>query len=328
MSQTSTQALMFLNRVAKNYKHLKRRARREGIECFRVYDRDIPELSFALDVYGQRAHLQEYSAPVTEVRAQREWRSAMHAATAQALDIPLRQVVLKQRHGQRPDVQYRKLGPRGEDFIVGEGGHRFIVNLTDYLDTGLFLDHRQTRALVRSLAAGRRFLNLFCYTGSFSVYAAAGGAKTSTSVDLSNTYLDWARRNFELNGMDAGRHRLDQADARRFVRDEAVAGQRYDLIVLDPPSFSNSKRMQGVLDVQRDHVALIRGCVEILAPAGDMLFSTNLHSFRLDAAALAGLKIADISAQTVPSDFRNRKIHKCWRICRASGNSPVILFPA
>jgi len=319
MSQTSTQAQMFLNRVAKNYKHLKRRARREGIECFRVYDRDIPELSFALDVYGQRAHLQEYSAPVTEVRAQREWRSAMHAATAQALDIPLRQVVLKQRHGQRPDVQYRKLGPRGEDFIVGEGGHRFIVNLTDYLDTGLFLDHRKTRALVQSLAAGRRFLNLFCYTGSFSVYAAAGGAKTSTSVDLSNTYLDWARRNFELNGMDAGRHRLDQADARRFVRDEAVAGQRYDLIVLDPPSFSNSKRMQGVLDVQRDHVALIRGCVEILASAGDMLFSTNLRSFRLDAAALAGLKIADISAQTVPSDFRNRKIHKCWRICRDEG---------
>jgi 23S rRNA (cytosine1962-C5)-methyltransferase len=319
MSQTSTQAQMFLNRVAKNYQHLKRRARREGIECFRVYDRDIPELSFALDVYGQRAHLQEYSVPVTEVRAQREWRSAMHAATAQALDIPLRQVVLKQRHGQRPDVQYRKLGPRGEDFIVAEGGHRFIVNLTDYLDTGLFLDHRQTRALVQSLAAGRRFLNLFCYTGSFSVYAAAGGAKTSTSVDLSNTYLDWARRNFELNGMDAGRHRLDQADARRFVRDEAVAGQRYDLIVLDPPSFSNSKRMRGVLDVQRDHVALIRGCVEILAPAGDMLFSTNLRSFRLDAAALAGLKIADISAQTVPSDFRNRKIHKCWRICRDEG---------
>ena len=314
MSQTSTQAQMFLNRVAKNYKHLKRRARREGIECFRVYDRDIPELSFALDVYGQRAHLQEYSAPVTEVRAQREWRSAMHAATAQALDMPLRQVVLKQRHGQRPDVQYRKLGPRGEDFIVGEGGHRFIVNLTDYLDTGLFLDHRQTRALVQSLAAGRRFLNLFCYTGSFSVYAAAGGAKTSTSIDLSNTYLDWARRNFELNGMDAGRHRLDQADARRFVRDEAVAGQRYDLIVLDPPSFSNSKRMQGVLDVQRDHVALIRGCVEILAPAGDMLFSTNLRSFRLDAAALAGLNVTDISAQTVPPDFRNRKIHKCWRI--------------
>lgn len=314
MLQVTTQAQMFLNRIAKNYRHLRKWARREGIECFRVYDRDIPELPFALDVYGQRAQLQEYSPPVTDVRAQSEWRSAMHAAAAQALQLPLQDVLLKQRHGQRPDAQYRKLGPRGEDFIVGEGGHRFIVNLTDYLDTGLFLDHRETRALVQSLAAGRRFLNLFCYTGSFSVYAAAGGAKTSTSVDLSNTYLDWARRNFELNGMDAGRHRLIHADARWFVRDEAAAGQRYDLIVLDPPSFSNSKRMQGVLDVQRDHATFIRDCVEILAPAGDLLFSTNLRSFRLDAAALAGLNVSDISAQTVPPDFRNRKIHKCWRI--------------
>ncbi|HYN28213.1 MAG TPA: class I SAM-dependent methyltransferase, partial [Burkholderiales bacterium] len=226
-----------------------------------------------------------------------------------------------QRHGQRPEAQYRKLGPRGEDFIVGEGGHRFVVNLTDYLDTGLFLDQRQTRALVQRQAPGRNVLNLFCYTGSFSVYAAAGGAKTSTSVDLSNTYLDWARRNFELNGMDAGRHRLVRADARRFVGDEATAGQGYDLIVLDPPSFSNSKRMQGVLDVQRDHVALIRGCVEILAPAGELLFSTNLRSFRMDAAALARFKIAEISSQTVPPDFRNRKIHKCWRICRDEGGA-------
>ena len=324
MLQTATQAQMFLNRVGKNYRHLKRWARQKGIECFRVYDRDIPELPFALDVYGQRAQLQEYSAPLTDVRAQREWRSAMHAAVAQALEFPLKQVVLKQRHGQRPDAQYRRLGPRGGDFIVGEGGHRFIVNLTEYLDTGLFLDHRQTRARVQSLAAGRCFLNLFCYTGSFSVYAAAGGAKTSTSVDLSNTYLDWARRNFELNGMDAGRHRLVQADARRFVRDEAAARQRYDLILLDPPSFSNSKRMQGVLDVQRDHVALIRDCVEILAAAGELLFSTNLRSFRLDAGALAGLNIADISAQTVPPDFRNKKIHKCWQICRYEGRGPRV----
>jgi 23S rRNA (cytosine1962-C5)-methyltransferase len=253
------------------------------------------------------------------MRAQREWRSAMHAAAAQALEFPLKQVVLKRRHGQRPDAQYRKLGPSGEDFIVGEGGHRFIVNLTDYLDTGLFLDHRQTRALVQRLAARGRFLNLFCYTGSFSVYAAGGGAKTSASVDLSKTYLDWARRNFELNGMDAGRHRLVRADARQFVQDEAAAGQRYDLVVLDPPSFSNSKRMHGVLDVQRDHVALIRDCAEILAPAGELLFSTNLRSFRLDAGALAGLNIADTSAQTVPPDFRNKKIHKCWRICRDEG---------
>jgi 23S rRNA (cytosine1962-C5)-methyltransferase len=314
MTDLTQQAEMFLNRVAKNYRHLRKWARRAGIECFRIYDRDIPELPFALDVYGQRAQLQEYSAPVADVRSQRDWRSAMHAAAAQALALPLREVVLKQRHGQRPEAQYRKLGPRGEDFIVGEGGHRFIVNLTDYLDTGLFPDQRQTRALVQRQALSRNVLNLFCYTGSFSVYAAAGGAKTSTSVDLSNTYLDWARRNFELNGMDAGRHRLVRADARAVVRDEAAAGQGYDLIVLDPPSFSNSKRMQGVLDVQRDHVRLIRECVELLAPAGELLFSTNLRSFRLDAAPLAGLNVTEISAQTVPPDFRNRKIHKSWRI--------------
>jgi len=274
MSQTSTQAQMFLNRVAKNYKHLKRRARREGIECFRVYDRDIPELSFALDVYGQRAHLQEYSAPVTEVRAQREWRSAMHAATAQALDIPLRQVVLKQRHGQRPDVQYRKLGPRGEDFIVGEGGHRFIVNLTDYLDTGLFLDHRQTRALVQSLARAGAF-SICSAIRKFFGLCSGGRRENQHQRRLVEHLSGLGRRNFELNGMDAGRHRLDQADARRFVRDEAVAGQRYDLIVLDPPSFSNSKRMQGVLDVQRDHVALIRGCVEFWASAGDICYPST-----------------------------------------------------
>ncbi|HKQ24936.1 MAG TPA: class I SAM-dependent methyltransferase [Burkholderiales bacterium] len=318
MLRTATQAQMLLNRVAKNFKHLKRWARREGIECFRVYDRDIPELPFALDVYGQSAQLQEYSAPIADVRAQREWRSAMHGAAAQALEMSMRQVVLKQRHGQSPEAQYRKLGPR-EDFIVSEGGHRFIVNLTEYLDTGLFLDHRETRARVQGLAKGGHVLNLFCYTGSFSVYAAAGGAKTTTSVDLSNSYLDWARRNFELNGMDAGRHRLIRADARRFVRDEAAAGQRYDLIVLDPPSFSNSKRMEGVLAVQRDHVALIHECIELLAREGELLFATNLRSFRLDAAALTGLKIAEISSQTVPPDFRNRKIHKCWRICRGEG---------
>jgi len=322
MNELNQQAEMFLNRVAKNYRHLRKWARREGIECFRVYDRDIPELPLALDVYGERALLQEYSAPVADVRAQREWRSAMHDAAARALDLPVGQVEFKQRHGQRPDAQYRRQGTKAEDFTVAEGGQRFIVNLGSYLDTGLFLDHRPTRAMVQSLAAGRHFLNLFCYTGSFTVYEAAGSAKTSTSADLSPTYLAWARRNFELNGMDAGRHRLVQADARRFLESETATGQRYDLIVLDPPSFSNSKRMRGVLDLQLDHVALIRSCVAILAPAGELLFSTNLRSFRLDGAALAGLNVTDISGQTTPPDFRNKKIHKCWRIHRAEVRGP------
>ena len=312
--QTIRQAEMFANRISKNYKHLKKWAKNAGVECFRVYDRDIPELPFALDLYADRAHLQEYSRPVMEVRAQRYWLMAMHDAAAQALNIPPERVTLKQRHGQRPDDQYRKLAASAKDFVVREGGHRFIVNLTDHLDTGLFLDHRATRALVGTLAAGRRVLNLFCYTGSISVYAAKGKAASTTSVDLSKTYLDWARRNFELNGLDIGRNRLVQADVVRFLEEERASKVRYDLIVLDPPSFSNSKRMQGVLNVQRDHIALIRGCLALLAPGGELLFSTNLRSFRLDIDALADLSMTENSGQTVPPDFRNRRIHRCWRI--------------
>jgi 23S rRNA (cytosine1962-C5)-methyltransferase len=309
------QARMFANRVAKNYKHLKKWAKRENIECFRVYDRDIPELPWALDVYGAHAHLQEYSrAGEEDGTVPRERRKALHAAAAEAIGIPLRDVALKARHGQRPDAQYRKVDARAQDLVVREGGHRFIVNLTDYLDTGLFLDHRTTRGLVQQRAAGKRFLNLFCYTGSFTVYAAAGQAVESTSVDLSNTYLEWARRNFVLNGLDGARHRLVQADARRYVEDAVQAGRRFDLIVLDPPSFSNSKRMAGVLDVQRDHASLIRACVALLSSGGELLFSTNLRSFRLDESSLSGLRIEDLSAQTIPPDFRNRKIHRCWLI--------------
>ena len=316
-AQTVRQAEMFANRLAKNAKHLRKWAKSAGIECFRIYDRDIPELPFAVDLYADRAHLQAYSKPLMAGRAQHLWLAAMHEAAAQALGFPLKNVVLKQRQGQRPEEQYRKLAASAQDFVVAEGGHRFIVNLADHLDTGLFLDHRQTRALVASLARGRRVLNLFCYTGSFSVYAAANQAASTTSVDLSKTYLDWARRNFELNGLDFGRNRLVQADVLRFLAEESASRDRYDLIILDPPSFSNSKRMQGVLDVQRDHVALIRGCLCLLAPGGDLLFSTNLRSFRLDADALADVPMTEISAQTVPPDFRNRRIHRCWRIMAA-----------
>jgi 23S rRNA (cytosine1962-C5)-methyltransferase len=312
--RTLRQAEMFANRVAKNYKHLRKWAGRSGVECFRIYDRDIPELPFALDVYGSRAHLQEYSKPVMDTRARRSWLAAMHAAAARALGLPPDRVALKQRHGQSPDKQYRKLADSAGDFVVNEGGHRFIVNLTDHLDTGLFLDHRETRALVGTLARGRRVLNLFCYTGSFSVYAAKNQAASTTSIDLSKPYLDWARRNFDLNGIEPACNRLVQADVLRFLETERGSKDRYELIVLDPPSFSNSKKMQDVLDVQRDHTALIRGCVALLAADSELLFSTNLRSFRLDADALADIATEEISEQTVPQDFRNRRIHRCWRM--------------
>jgi 23S rRNA (cytosine1962-C5)-methyltransferase len=308
----------FRNRIAKNARHWGRWARRRGIECYRVYDRDIPEFAFALDVYGERAHLQEYRRADEPEGPERETRlREVHAAAADALALPLQRVVLKQRTQRRAGEQHEKTGSRGEDFVVQEGGHRFLVNLEAYLDTGLFLDHRNTRALVAAEAAGRRFLNLFCYTGSFTAYAAGGGAAASVSVDLSNTYLDWAQRNFALNGIAGLSHVLERSDVLEWL-DQAVREQRrFDLIVLDPPAFSTSKAMSATFDVQRDHARLLAACARLLGRGGVLYFSTNLRSFKLDPAAAAGLAGEEISARTVPEDFRNRRIHRCWRFAKA-----------
>jgi 23S rRNA (cytosine1962-C5)-methyltransferase len=304
----------FANRVRSRARHFGRWARRRGIEAYRVYDRDIPEFAFALDVYGERAHLQEYERGGRRERPDREHRlqEVRHAA-AQALDIAAGQVVLKRRPKRHGHEQHEKTGASGEDFVVREGGHRFIVNLHAYLDTGLFLDHRNTRAMVQAEAGGKRFLNLFCYTGSFTVYAAAGGASGSLSVDLSNTYLDWARRNFELNGLDLSRHRLERADVLEWLERNAGSGRRFDLVVLDPPSFSTSKSMARTLDVQRGYAQLLAGCSRLLSPAGVLYFSTNLRGFRFDASRIVGLRGEEISERTMPEDFRNHRIHRCWR---------------
>jgi 23S rRNA (cytosine1962-C5)-methyltransferase len=309
----------FENRLRKNARHWGRWARRRGIECYRVYDRDIPAYAFAVDVYGERAHLQEYARAQGESDADREARlAAVRGATANALEVAVERVVLKRRARRQAGEQHEKTGRAGDEFVVQEGGHRFLVNLEAYLDTGLFLDHRNTRAMVAAEAAGRRFLNLFCYTGSFTVYAAGGGAAASTSVDLSNTYLDWARRNFALNGVDPARHVLARADALRWLDDALAERREFDLVVLDPPAFSTSKAMTGVLDVQRDHPLLLAHCRALLAPGGVLYFSTNLRSFRFDDAAAAGLEGGEISARTVPEDFRNRRIHRCWRFVRSA----------
>ena len=198
--------------------------------------------------------------------------------------------------------------------MVEESRLKFIVNLDAYLDSGLFLDHRITRAKVRDRGYGKRFLNLFAYTGSFTVYAAAGGARESVSVDLSNTYQSWTRRNFELNQMDLAAHRLVRADVLRYLDEAGRRGDKFDLIVLDPPSFSNSKKMRDVLDVQRDHPRLIQQSMTLLHRGGELVFSTNLRGFALDEAALPGIDAQEISAQTIPQDFRNKRIHRCWRI--------------
>jgi 23S rRNA (guanine2445-N2)-methyltransferase / 23S rRNA (guanine2069-N7)-methyltransferase len=235
------------------------------------------------------------------------------------LEIPFERIFLKIRRKQKGSAQYEKQSETEHFHIVTESGCKFWVNFEDYLDTGLFLDHRPTRLMIQKLAEGKSFLNLFAYTGSATVHAAAGGARSTTTVDMSNTYLDWARRNFELNGIRGYLHERIQADCLAWVETEARRGERkYDLIFLDPPTFSNSKRMTDEFDIQRDHVHLLRNTAKLLTPGGLLIFSTNFRKFKLDKAALDGLAVDDIGAKTIPKDFeRNPKIHYCWTIRKA-----------
>ncbi|MDC7710149.1 class I SAM-dependent methyltransferase [Vogesella indigofera] len=305
----------FANRLAKNYKHYAKWARRNELDAWRVYDRDVPQFPLIIDVYGQRIHLQEYDTGwQIEESEYVAWIAAVQQAISDITGVPLWNIALKTRRRQKGESQYEKTGRDGEDFVVAEQGQRFWVNLDAYLDTGLFLDHRNTRKRVRDEAAGKRFLNLFAYTGSFTVYAANGGAVSSETVDLSNTYQAWSRRNFELNGLDLEKHQLIRDDVFQYLEDAAFAGKQFDLIVMDPPSFSNSKKMMDELDVQRDQVKLVDGAMRLLAPDGVLYFSNNLRSFTLDERLIADYAVQDISAQSVPEDFRNKKIHQCWRI--------------
>ena len=305
----------FRNRLQKNARHWGKWARRQGVSCYRLYDRDVPEFPVIVDWYEGRVHLQEVETGWVESDEDHTgWLADIRAACAEVLEIPLEAVSLKTRRRQRGEAQYEKTGEQGEDFIVHEDGLGFYVNLDAYLDTGLFLDHRNTRKRVLSEAAGKRFLNLFSYTGAFSVYAAAGGASQTVTVDMSNTYLDWAGRNFGLNGMGFAQNPRIRADVFAYLREALEAREKFDLIVCDPPSFSNSKKMQGVLDVQRDHAWLIESCLALLNPGGVLYFSNNLRSFRMDESLAA--QCQDISAQSVPEHFRNKKIHQCFRFAK------------
>lgn len=305
----------FANRLGKNIRHLQKWAKREGIGAWRAYDRDVPQFPFSVDLYGDRVHLQEYETGWLMYDEDYDaWLHDVNLAIQHVTGLPREAIAFKTRRRQRGDNQYEKTGDRGEDFIIEEYGQRFWVNLDAYLDSGLFLDHRNTRHRVRDEAAGKRFLNLFAYTGSFTVYAAAGGASQSETIDLSNTYLDWTRRNFELNSVNPASHQLVRADVSRYLAEALHAGKQFDLIVMDPPSFSNSKKMLDILDVQRDHPRLIEQAMRLLAPGGIMYFSNNLRSFTLDEQIAARYRVHDISAQSVPEDFRNKKIHQCWRL--------------
>ena len=331
---TGAGALMLANRLQKNVRHLGRWANRENISCYRVYDADLPEYSVAVDLYDGWAHVQEYAPPgtVDPVHARRRLKEVM-AVVPEVLGIPGSHAVLKVRSPQRGTGQYQKLRERASFLEVEEGGLRFLVNLTDYLDTGLFLDHRPTRGLIRELASGRRFLNLFAYTGSVTVYAAAGGAASTTSVDLSRVYLEWAARNLELNGFSGPQHGFIRADCLEWLKEAVAARQAgrrrapvYDLIFLDAPTFSNSKSMEEVLDIQRDHPWLIRSAAALLSPGGILLFSANFRRFKLDPAIAEEFSVVDITRQTIPPDFvRSPRIHSCFRIePRGAGNPRAV----
>jgi 23S rRNA (guanine2445-N2)-methyltransferase / 23S rRNA (guanine2069-N7)-methyltransferase len=308
---------MFANRLRKNLQRLDPWAQREHIDCFRVYDADMSEYAFAVDLYGRESrhvYVQEYAAPKTvNQESARERRREALAVLPEVLDVPLPRVHTRLRKPQKGAEQYEKRDSAAERHAVQEGGLKFWVNFRDYLDTGLFLDHRIVRGMLRTWAKDGDFLNLFCYTGSATVYAAAGGARSTVSVDLSNTYLDWAHENLLLNGFRGDNHELYRADCLAWLEEQDPRGARFDLIFLDPPTFSNSKRMEGVLDVQRDHVGMMRRSMKLLRPAGRLVFSTNYTRFKLDADALGDLAIEDISTATVPKDFeRHARIHKCF----------------
>ena len=313
---------MFGNRLAKNIKQLKGWAEREGVSCYRLYDADMPEYSFAIDRYTEFdgantwLYVQEYAAPKTiEPEAVQRRRAEALAALPGVTGIPMERIHLRQRRRTTRGDQYEKLAESADFKLVAEGGLRFWVNFTDYLDTGLFLDHRVTRERLRAAAAGRRFLNLFAYTGSATVYAAAGRARSTTTVDMSATYLDWAQRNLAVNGFSGREHEFIQADCIAWLRNAADERRVYDLIFLDPPTFSNSKRMEDILDVQRDHAGLIDSCMALLAQGGKLVFSTNAQKFKLDGMLGERYKITDISRATLPKDFeRNPRIHQCYEL--------------
>lgn len=308
-------AMMVSNRLQKNQRRLEKWRKKENIECYRVYDADMPEYSAAIDVYGGQYHVQEYQAPkkIDENKARQRFDDIIHA-TVHAFNTKPENVISKTRMRTRGKSQYEKLSQDLQtiDFIeVCEEKAKLFVNLTDYLDTGLFLDHRPLRKTIRNDAMGKRFLNLFCYTASATVHAALSGAQSSVSVDMSNTYLAWAKMNLENNNISTKRHSLVRADCVEWLKE---CRQGFDLIMLDPPTFSNSKKTTTVLDIQRDHVSLINRCMELLTPNGTLYFSTNLRSFKIDENIVKKHQAENITASTLDPDFvRNTKIHQCWK---------------
>jgi len=304
------------NRVKKNAKALRGRLKAQGTTCFRVYDRDIPELPLAIDVYGDWLHVIEYQGK--HGRSDRDHLDFLnglaHAAGA-ALDIPAERVVLKQRRRRLQGEEAPRQAREEQRIVVEESGLSFYVNLTDFIDTGLFLDHRPTRREIRKIIEGKRFLNLFAYTGAFTVYAAAGGAERTTTVDLSGRYLRWAEDNVALNRLEGSNHRFIKTDVNAFLHDARRDIEVYDVAIIDPPTASTSEKMEGDFDVQRDHTNLIGRTLELMREGGVVYFSTNFKRFVFDEAAFASHHVEEITARSVPKEFRQNP-HRAWRIVR------------
>lgn len=323
-------AQMLLNRLRKNQRRLERWLSTAGTDSYRLYDADLPEYAVAIDCYGSAVHVQEYQPPRTiSEHVARQRMADVRRAVQELWPERSDQLFFKQRRRQKGLDQYQPLRASEHGyssvFQVVEGEARLEVNLSDYLDTGLFLDHRPLRRIIHRTAQGKRVLNLFCYTAAITVQAALGGAQSSLSIDMSNTYLDWAKRNLDLNGLQVTQHRLLRADCLKWLETAPQEfAPSFDLIICDPPTFSNSKKMEGVLDVQRDHAELIEQCMALLVPEGELYFSNNFRRFRMDDRIQERYRVEDITAATIDEDFvRNPRIHNCWRIQHRSESLPL-----
>ena len=309
---------MFENRLLKVYKHKSKLARRQEVTCYRVYDHDMPEFPFSIELYEDKVYLAEYLRRHGMTDEEHEvWLDQCIALIARLLEVPEEKIYVRQRKrmSNSGQDQYEKIGVEKDFFTAEEAGLKFKVNLTDYLDTGLFLDHRITRKMVQEQCKDKRVLNLFCYTGSFSVYAAAGGAQSVTSVDLSKTYLSWGEDNFALNELNKpGVYHFIHADVKQYLK--TLQPGQFDLVVMDPPTFSNSKRMKDFLDIQRDHVELINDVMHALTPGGLLYFSTNFTRFELEADELQVSEWKDITRATTPFDFEGKLKRWCYRMVK------------
>ena len=317
MQDLAPKYLMFRNRLEKVYRHLKKQAKKQGITCYRIYDHDLPEFPLIIEIYEDKLHVSEYKRRHLMSEEEHEkWLNECVKIMRDVIQIAEENIFLKTRKRKEGrGSQYQKTGELKNEFIAHENGLKFIVNLSDYLDTGLFLDHRLTRQMVKERSNAKRVLNLFSYTGSFSIYAAAGSASKIVSVDLSKTYLNWTQRNMDLNFPGFRNHELIHADVKQYLK--TIAENTFDLIVMDPPTFSNSKRMEDFLDIQKDHVELINGCMGLLTKEGTLFFSTNYTRFQIANQLLPHLEIKDITSKTIPFDFTGKLKRQCFLITRA-----------